>query len=571
MTAIIGIDLGTTYSAVGIVRDGIPVILPNGRERIVPSVVGFTPAGQLVVGTPARNQYVLYPEMTVRSIKRRMGTDDTVELNGRAYTPAEISAIIVREMKRIAEADLGEPVERAVITVPAYFSDSARQSTREAGELAGLTVERIINEPTAAALAYGLDRTGEQQMVAVYDLGGGTFDVSIVELNQGVLEVRASHGNTHLGGDDFDEMLLDYLAGRFQEEHDLDPREDRKARARLLRASEQAKIDLSSLPFARVREEYLMERDGRPLHLDLEIERGAFEEMIAGRVDETLEAFDQALADAGLKASDLDRVLLVGGSTRIPLVWNAVAEHTGLEPMSEVNPDEAVALGAGVQAALIAGEPLDAILVDVTPHSLGIETADLLFGEVVPDQYSIIIHRNTTLPTTRAEVFSALHPSQTRIQIKVYQGEDPVASRNTLLGEFMFDDLKQETRGEPPRITVQFDLDANGILNVSAVDRGSAAVKQTTLHAAHTRLSPSAKEASARHLAELESAEPEEDDPLLARARKLLEHRRSDVQELAGIVSALEAARREGREDEVAGLHEELLDALFELEDEAEA
>ena len=499
-----------------------------------------------------------------------MGTGETVRLNDRDYTPTEISALILREMKRIAEVNLGEPVERAVITVPAYFSDAARQATREAGEIAGLTVERIINEPTAAALAYGLDRADEQQMIAVYDLGGGTFDVSIVELNQGVMEVRASHGDTRLGGDDFDEMLLDYIAEWFVGEHDMDPREDAKARARLLRAAEAAKIALSSQPFTRIREEYLLEKDHHPLHVDLEIDRETFEGLISERLASTLTSVDQALVDAGLTVSDLDKVLFVGGSTRIPLVWTMVAEHTGLEPMSAINPDEAVALGAGVQAAIIAGEPLDAILVDVTPHSLGIEVAELAFGEVVPGRYGVIIHRNTTLPTTGAQVFWAMHPAQRAIQVKVYQGEASHVDQNTLLGEFLFEDLVPETLGEPPRITVQFDLDVSGILNVSAVDRGSAAVKQTTLQAAHTRLSPSAKEASARYLADLEIADAEDDDPLLARARKLLEHRRHDVAELGSIVAALETARREGRDAEVTQLNEQLIDALYELEDEDE-
>ena len=379
---IIGIDLGTTFSVVGYVQEGKPVILPNGTERLVPSVVGFTPASALVVGTPARNQYVLYPENTVRSIKRKMGTDETVTLNGRAYTPAEVSAIILKEMKRIAELNLGEAVSRAVITVPAYFSDAARLATKEAGELAGFTVERIINEPTAAALAYGLDRADEQQVVAVYDLGGGTFDVSIIELNQGVIEVRASHGDTHLGGDDFDARLMDWLAERFMAEYgaEADPRANRKALARLTRAAETAKITLSAQPFATVREEYLLEQNGQALHLEDEVSRHDFEGLIHDLLEGTLTAFDQALEDAGLKASDLDKLLFVGGSTRIPLVWEMVAAHTGLEPMVEVNPDEAVALGAGVQAAIIAGEPLEAVLVDVTPHSLGIEVAEWYWG-----------------------------------------------------------------------------------------------------------------------------------------------------------------------------------------------
>lgn len=572
MSAIIGIDLGTTFSEVGYVRDGQPVLLPNGEEWAVPSVAGFTPDGKLVVGTPARNQYILYPEQTVRSIKRRMGTEETVCLQGREYRPAEISALILRELKRVAEVNLGQPVERAVITVPAYFSDAARQATREAGEIAGFAVERILNEPTAAALAYGLERTDEELQIAVYDLGGGTFDVSIVELNQGVLEVRASHGDTELGGDDFDASLMAYLADRFEEEHGLDPRADSRARARLMRTAEQVKIGLSSQPYVRAREEFLMEKEGRPLHLDLEVERQVFEELIADRIDDTLAAFDQALEDAGLKVSELDRLLFVGGSTRIPLVWERVAEHTGLEPMTEIDPDAAVGLGAGVQAAIIAGDTIDAILVDVTPHSLGIEVVEWEFGLPVPDRYGILIHRNTALPTSRAEVFSAMHPKQTAIRVKVYQGEEPVASENTLLGEFLFEHLKPEKKGEPPLITVEFDLDMNGILQVSAKDRGSEAVEQTTLEAAHTRLSTSDKAAAAQFLAGLERAEEEEEeeDPLLRRARRVLEERQEDVEELGQVVVALEMARRGGRTEEVEGLNDRLLDLLYELEDEDE-
>lgn len=576
MNSIIGIDLGTTFSAVGYVRNGAPVILPSGAERIVPSVVGFTPAGALIVGTPARNQYVLYPENTIRSIKRKMGADETVALNGRDYTPTEISAIILREMKRIAEANLGGEVNRAVITVPAYFSDSARQATKEAGEIAGFTVERIINEPTAAALAYGLDRADEHQMVAVYDLGGGTFDVSIIELNQGVIEVRASHGDTHLGGDDFDELLMHWLADKFQEEHDLDPRQDRKALARLTRAAEQAKITLSAQPFARVREEYLLERDRRPLHLDVEVSRHEFEELISDLLTGTLTAFDRALADAELTAKDLDRVIFVGGSTRIPLVWEMVAQHAGLEPMVAINPDEAVALGAGVQAAIIAGEPLDAILVDVTPHSIGIEVADWFLGRPVGDRYAVLIHRNTTLPTTRAQIFYAMVPGQTSASIKVFQGESPIASQNTLLGEFMFEGLKQEVAGEPPRVTVEFDLDVNGILKVVAADRGSKQVKQSVLQAAHTRLSPNAKEASARYLDTLwESAalgeEAEwEDDPLLARAQRLLNNSFTDMTDLADLIARIKAAKIAGADAELADLNDELLDLLYDMEGEEE-
>jgi molecular chaperone DnaK len=564
---LIGIDLGTTFSAVGYVRGRKPLILPNGTERIVPSVVGFSPQGALLVGTPARNQYILYPERTVRSIKRKMGTNETVTLNGRAYTPQEISAIILREMKRIAETNLQEEVQRAVITVPAYFSDAARQATKDAGEIAGFTVERIINEPTAAALAYGLDRSAERQMVAVYDLGGGTFDVSIVELNSGVVEVHSSHGNTQLGGDDFDELLMNYLAERFKDETGIDPRTERKALARLTRAAEQAKIALSAQPFVRLREEYLMEQEGRPHHLDLEVSREEFEQMIEPLLEGTLASVDQALSDAGLKTTDLDKVLLVGGSTRIPLVWELVANHIGLEPHLEVNPDEAVALGAGVQAAIIAGEPLDAVLVDVTAHSLGIEVAEFRFGEIIPDHYNVILHRNSTIPTSKAQVYSAIFPEQTTVQIKVYQGESPVASENTLLGEFLFDHLKPEASGLPPRVTVQFDLDMNGILRVSAVDRGSNRQAGVTVKAEHLPLSPAQKE-EARALVEgLEAAPEGETEALLARARRTLAERGEGLERLAEVVEELEEAIREENSAEQEFLTGELTDILYELEE----
>ncbi|MBI4787025.1 MAG: Hsp70 family protein [Chloroflexi bacterium] len=564
---IIGIDLGTTFSAVGFVSEGKPRILPSGAERIVPSVVGFSPQGALLVGTPARNQYVLYPEQTVRSIKRKMGTNETVALNGRAYSPQEISAIILREMKRIAEANLRSEVTRAVITVPAYFSDAARQATKDAGEIAGFHVERIINEPTAAALAYGLDRTDERQMVAVFDLGGGTFDVSIVELNRGVVEVHASHGNTQLGGDDFDELLMKHLAERFKDEHGVDPRNERKALARLTRAAEQAKITLSSQPFARVREEYLMEREGKPLHLDVEVARNEFEELIEPLLEGTLASVDQALQDAKLEARDLDKVLFVGGSTRIPRVWELVANHVGKEPHSEINPDEAVALGAGVQAAIIAGQPLDAILVDVTAHSLGIEVAEFRFGQFIPDRYNVILHRNTTIPTTRAQVYSALSPDQTIVEIKVYQGETPIASQNTLLGEFTFEGLKPEAPGMLPRVTVQFDLDMNGILRVSAVDRGSNRQAGVTVKAEHVPLSPAQKESARALIAGLDQEVEEQTAALLARARRALAERGKGLDRVAEVVEELEHVVQEQDADAQERLTEELANLLYELEE----
>jgi len=503
-----------------------------------------------------------------------MGTDETVLCNGRPCSPTEISALILKEMKRIAEADLGEPVDRAVITVPAFFSDAARQATHEAGELAGFTVERIINEPTAAALAYGLDRVEDNQLVAVYDLGGGTFDVSIIELNQGVIEVRASHGDTHLGGDDFDALLTQWLVEQFMESHGAkaDPSGDPRAMARLARVAESSKIALSVQPFVQAREEYFLERDGKPLHLDLEVSRAALEALILPLLERSLACFDQALADAKLKASDLDRILLVGGSTRIPLVWELLAQHTGLEPMAELNPDEAVALGAGVQAAIIGGEPIEAVLVDLTPHSVGIEVAEWRFGGMVPDCFERLIHRNTALPTTRAKTFSAIHPDQTEIQVKIYQGEEAIASENTLLGEFSFKGLKPEKPGTPPAVTVEFDMDLNGILQVSATDRGSRKVAQTTVHAAHTRLSPSDKALAARFLDGLWDPEEDDlaalteaqegDDPILAKARNYLAAHPEAAEALVPLLRDLEQAPEERVQERL----DEILDALYDLE-----
>jgi molecular chaperone DnaK len=589
MSSIIGIDLGTTYSAVAVVRNGTPQILALGDERIMPSVVGLSPDGTLLVGTPARNQYAVHPERTLRSIKRSMGTETAATLGERSITPPQVSALILRELKRRAEAALGEPVSRTVITVPAYFSDAARQATREAGELAGFSVERIINEPTAAALAYGLDQSDERQLVAVYDLGGGTFDVSIIELDGGVVEVRASHGDTQLGGDDFDERLAEHLAEQFVAQHGVDPRSDIRARARLLRAAETAKIALSQRPTVQVQEEYLLTAEGRPLHLDLEVSRATFEELIGELLDGTLAAFDAALNDAGIVADELDKVILVGGSTRIPLIWSMLRDHTGIEPSAAVNPDEAVALGAAVQGGIIAGEPLEAILVDVAPHALGIEVAEFSFGQVVPDRYSVIIPRNTTIPTSRAEIYSALHPGQRTIELKIYQGEHAVASQNTLLGEFLFEDLVPETPGEPPRVTVTFDCDINGIVNVSAVDRGSGKEARTSVRAAHERLTPAQTAGVRAELDELEFGMDEFDDmattgltvPLNApldgaaldvETQSLLAHARTvqaqhpDHAELRAALATLEQAVAAGVAVQIDRAADALLDVLYELD-----
>jgi molecular chaperone DnaK len=368
---IVGIDLGTTNSAVAIVQEGQPRILPKGDQKIIPSVVGYSKQSGWLVGRPALNQYVLDPENTVRSIKRKMGSPEKLSLGGRLFTPQQISAFILRELKQIAEENLGQPVNKAVITVPAYFTNAQRQATKEAGEIAGLEVVRIINEPTAAALAYGLNREVDQ-IALVYDLGGGTFDVSLVEMMGGIVEVRASHGDTHLGGDDFDRILAEHTSKLFYKRHQLSLKDDRRAMARLTQAAEAAKIYLSDFPEASIREEYLAERDGVPLHLETKIGRWEFEEMIKDLLARTVESMDKVLQDAELDVASLSRILLVGGSTRIPAVWELVAEYTNLEPDAEINPDEAVALGAAVQAAIIAGEPVDCNHVDVTHYSLEI-------------------------------------------------------------------------------------------------------------------------------------------------------------------------------------------------------
>lgn len=576
MSKIIGIDLGTTNSAVAITRDGAPQILPRGDERIIPSVVGYDASnGRWLVGTPARNQYVLAPENTVRSIKRKMGTDARLELGGRPLSPPEISAFILRELKNIAERHLGGEVSEAVITVPAYFNDAQRQATMDAGQIAGLRVRRIINEPTAAALAYGLNMA-EDQLVLVYDLGGGTFDVSLVELMGGIVEVRASHGNTQLGGDDFDERLAGQLADHFANEHGLDLRQDRRAWARLLRAAENAKITLSAHPFAWVKEEYLAEKDGVPLHMTYEVSRQNFEEAIADLLEGTLESIEQVLSEANVTEEEISHVLLVGGSTRIPAVWELVANRLGIEPQMSVNPDEAVALGAGVQAAIIAGEPIDAILVDVTPHSLGIAVARNRFGSIISDIYQPLIRRNSTIPATREEIFQTMFPEQTAIRVEVYQGEAPVASTNTLLGDFLVDGLEPPAPGERAQVTVQFDLNLDGILQVTARDRKTGKQENISVAATKARLSEGEILAASHQLRDLEEedeanwVEEPETGALLAKAEALIVDEATDEETrtlLRSLLQGIRQARADADEEEAGELEEELLDLLFDLEE----
>ena len=569
MSKIVGIDLGTTNSGVAVVQDGRPDMLPHGEERIIPSVVGYAANGQWLVGTPARNQYVLDPENTVVSIKRQMGTDSRVTLGGRNLTPQEVSAFILRRLKEIAERNLGEPVTDAVITVPAYFSDAQRQATRDAGQIAGLNVRRIINEPTAAALAYGLNLE-EDKLVLVYDLGGGTFDVSLVELMGGIVEVRASHGNTSLGGDDFDRKLARYLADWFEEEHGVDVWADARARARLLRAAETAKIELSSHPFAWVMEEYLINKDGIPLHMEYEVSRDLFESEIEPLLAETLQSIERVLTDADVTRGEIDQVLLVGGSSRIPAVWELVREAVGVEPQMTINPEEAVALGAAVQAAIIAGEPIDAVLVDVTPRSLGIAVAEFRHGQMVPDRYKVLVRRNSTIPVTREEAFSGVVPGQKTIKIEVYQGEEAVASQNTLLGEFVIEDLGTEVPGDIPEVTVQFDLDVNGILQVTARDRFTEQEASIAVTASLDRMDEEAVIVAKERLAETAVA------ALSETARALIERGRQLHQQgtlgansqatLTALLHDIEVAQGQNDMNRLDEMLETLLDFLFDHE-----
>jgi len=575
---IVGIDLGTTNSGVAIVRNGAPQMLPHGDERIIPSVVGYSPAGQWLVGTPARNQYVLSPENTVRSIKREMGTDTRVQLAGRAFSPPEVSAFILRELKTIAERNLGETISDAVITVPAYFSDAARQATRDAGQIAGFNVRRIINEPTAAALAYGLNQAADQ-LVLVYDLGGGTFDVSLVELMGGVVEVRASHGNTRLGGDDFDQRLAEAIAARFAKDHGVDLREDRRAWARLLRAAEMAKIEMSSHPFAWIKEEYVAEKRGVPLHLEYEVSRHDFVAAVGDLWDQTLDSVDRVMEDAHVTPEEISQVLLVGGSTRIPAVWELVANYLDTEPHMSINPEEAVALRAGVQAAIIAGEPIDAILVDVTPHSLGIAVAEIRLGRLIPDRYSVLIRRNTTIPVTKEEVYSTVHPEQDTVEIKAYQGESPIASENTLLEKFLITDLEPEHPGELARVTVRFDFDVNGILEVTAQDRRTGQQKQITVEASLARLSEDEIVDAQAWVAQAIEAvaptvgavSPTEAGVLIDRAMRLLasgELMPEDRDALQGLLAEIQVTQVAGDPSRLQELLDALLDLLFDLEED---
>lgn len=472
MSKVIGIDLGTTNSCVAVMEGGEATVIPNPEgNRTTPSVVGFAKDGERLVGEVAKRQAITNPDKTVISIKRHMGTDYKVKIDDKDYTPQEISAMILQKLKSDAEAYLGEKVTKAVITVPAYFNDSQRQATKDAGKIAGLEVERIVNEPTAAALAYGMDKE-EDQTILVYDLGGGTFDVSILELGDGFFEVKATSGDNKLGGDDFDEAIIDYLVAEFKKENGIDLSKDNMAMQRLKDAAEKAKKDLSGVLTTSISLPFITADASGPKHLEVNLSRAKFEDLTSHLVERTMGPTRQALKDAGLDASDVDRVILVGGSTRIPAVQEAIKKLTGKEPHKGVNPDEVVALGAAVQAGVLTGDVKDVVLLDVTPLSLGIETLGGVFTK--------LIDRNTTIPTSKSQVFSTAADNQTSVEIHVLQGEREMAADNKTLGRFHLTDIPPAPRGIP-QIEVSFDIDANGIVNVSAKDMGTGKSQKITI------------------------------------------------------------------------------------------
>jgi molecular chaperone DnaK len=588
MAPIIGIDLGTTNSEVAVVRDRKPHVFADEGDPILPSFVGLSEDGRLLVGKAAKNQWVLAPERTVKSIKRKMGEDIKVKLGEQEYRPQEISAMILRTLRDRAAQQLGEPVQRAVITVPAYFNDAQRQATREAGELAGLEVVRILNEPTAASLTYDPSQRELRRML-VYDLGGGTFDVSIVQAQEGVIEVLASHGDTQLGGDDFDDLLLKQVCDRFQAEHGIDLRSQLVSKARVLRAVEAAKRHLSFHPFARIQEEFIAEKESRALHLDLEISREEYEAMIRPMLDRTMDCVQRALEDSKLNGSAIDKVVLVGGSTRTPLVSRLLEERLDQPTHQEVNPDLCVAMGAAVQAAIIEGADVGAVLVDITPHSLGIRCLDEFRGFDFPFRFAPIIHRNTPLPASRSELFHTVCDSQPAVDIDVFQGESDDVRHNHEVGTFRIEGLAQVPAGN--QLVVQLDLNLDGMLKVSAREKATGLQKQITIDNALARFEREELDSARERLDELwdDSAEeeaahgeipvlspgPREGQREAVQARALLEKAErllpkaqpEDRAELQRLMGQVGEALTDRQWEKVTASANELADILFYLED----
>ena len=540
MSKIIGIDLGTTNSCVSVLEGGEPKVIPNPEgNRTTPSVIAFK-NGERQVGEVAKRQAITNPN-TIISIKRHMGTNYKVNIEGKDYTPQELSAIILQYLKSYAEDYLGEPVTKAVITVPAYFNDAERQATKDAGRIAGLEVERIINEPTAAALAYGLDKTDQDQTILVYDLGGGTFDVSILELGDGVFEVKATAGDNRLGGDDFDQVIIDYLVEQFKKENGIDLSQDKMALQRLKDAAEKAKKDLSGVTTTQISLPFITAGAAGPLHLEVTMSRAKFDEISAQLVERTMGPVRQALSDAGLSPSQIDKVILVGGSTRIPAVQEAIKKATNQEPHRGVNPDEVVAMGAAIQGGVITGDVKDVVLLDVTPLSLGIETMGGVFTK--------LIDRNTTIPTSKSQVFSTAADSQTAVDIHVLQGERPMAANNKTLGRFQLTDIPPAPRGVP-QIEVTFDIDKNGIVNVRAKDLGTNKEQQITIKSS-TGLSDEEIQKMVREAEENADADKQrkEEVELRNEADQLVFTTEKTLKDLEGKVDAAEVAKANDAKD----------------------
>ena len=573
---IVGIDLGTTNSEIAIYRDGRPEVLGDEQGRVIlPSVVGLSETGELLVGEAARNQFLLYPERTVRSIKRRMGSDARVRLADREYTPQEVSAIILSRLKEIAQQRLGRPVRKAVITVPAFFSDAQRQAAREAGEIAGLDVARIINEPTAAALVYEAAQH-QGKRILVYDLGGGTFDVSVVRIEEGVVEVISSHGNNHLGGDDFDHKIVEHLLDHLKIKHGVDVSNQPQAMARILRSAEAAKKHLSDHPYARIEEEYLTEHDGTPVNLDLEVSRVEYEDMIMPFIEETLGAIHIALESASLTSSQVDEILLVGGATRTPLIRRRLADAFGKDPRGEVDPDLCVAMGAAIQGAAMAGTEVSAVLVDVTPYTFGTSALGELNGELYPYKYVPIIPKNTPIPVHRSEAFFTVFDGQTSVEVRIYQGEHDDAEENIRIGEFRVDGLSKAPAGNP--VIIDLALDRDGILQVTAREKKTGLERRITIDKAMSRYDEKELDEARQRIGALFGDQDQPGfadadaanaaiDALLAKANaKLDEAVEEDRTEIIDLIETIGDARSSGDSAGLEDARSQLQDLLFYLE-----